>query len=83
MKVSVRIAVDAPVLRRTCQFSLYQIAQFSNAWQDAGLKVMGHIVWTKNYASRARHTRYCHESAYLLTKGYPQLPENPMTDVQS
>lgn len=59
------------------------IAQFSHAWHKAGLRIVGHIVFSKRYASRAGHTRYTHESAYLLAKGYPKMPANPITDVQS
>lgn len=58
------------------------IAQFSKAWHDAGLRIVGHIVWSKNYASSAGHVKYSHESAYLLAKGRPSLPANPLADVQ-
>lgn len=36
----------------------------------------------ENYASRSSHTRYQHESAFLLAKGFPEKPENPISDVQ-
>jgi site-specific DNA-methyltransferase (adenine-specific) len=58
------------------------IAEFSDAWKEAGFKTVGHIVWTKNYASRSGHTHYKHESAFILAKGFPQKPANPMNDVQ-
>lgn len=58
------------------------IAQFSQAWQDAGLRVLGHLVWPKNYISRNGHVGYSHESAYLLAKGRPALPVYPLPDVQ-
>ncbi|MDX2085759.1 MAG: DNA methyltransferase [Candidatus Melainabacteria bacterium] len=58
------------------------IAEFSEAWKNAGFKTVGHIVWTKPYASRASHTRYHHESAFILAKGFPQKPEDPMSDIQ-
>jgi len=56
--------------------------QFANAWTAAGFKIMGRIVWTKNYASRASHTQYQHEAAIVLVKGWPEKPDKPMSDVQ-
>jgi hypothetical protein len=41
----------------------------------------GHIVFSKTYASPQRFLRYSHESAYVLAKGRPALPANPLTDV--
>jgi DNA modification methylase len=58
------------------------IAEFSEAWKNAGFKTVGHIVWTKPYASRSGHTRYRHESAFILAKGFPRKPENPINDIQ-
>ena len=51
------------------------------AWKDAGFRIGGHIVFRKRYASRARFVSYTHESAYVLAKGRPVLPENPPADV--
>ncbi len=59
-----------------------EIAAFSEAWKNAGFRTIGHIVWTKPYASRSGHTRYCHESAFVLAKGYPRKPERPINDIQ-
>lgn len=59
------------------------IAEFADAWADAGFRTVGHIVWTKRYASRASYTRYCHESAFVLAKGRPSKPKNPINDVQA
>lgn len=58
------------------------IAKFSKSWHDVGLRIVGHIVWPKNYASGAGHVKYSHESAYLLAKGSPSLPANPLADIQ-
>lgn len=55
---------------------------FTSAWSDAGFRVVGHIVWTKDYASSRGQTAYHHESAYLLAKGYPNKPAQPLADVQ-
>lgn len=58
------------------------IAEFSEAWKKAGFKTVGHIVWTKPYASRKSHTKFQHESAFVLAKGFPQKPANPISDIQ-
>lgn len=57
------------------------IAQFSAAWEAAGFKTVGHIVWAKSYTSSARHLQYRHESAWLLAKGHPKAPSQPLPDV--
>ena len=59
-----------------------KIADFARTWQAAGFSVAGEIVWTKDYASSARHVAYRHESAYVLTKGNPQRPAQPLADVR-
>lgn len=58
------------------------VAEFSDAWVKAGFKIVGQIVWPKSYASSSGHTRYHHESAYVLVKGYPPKPLDPISDVQ-
>ena len=57
------------------------IAGFSAAWEAAGFKTVGHIVWRKGYTSSARHLQYRHESAWLLAKGSPTVPQRPLPDV--
>ena len=54
---------------------------FLTAWKNAGFSVVGHIVWTKNYASRTGVLKYHHEQAYVLAKGRPQRPAQPIADV--
>ncbi|WP_299671322.1 DNA methyltransferase [uncultured Roseobacter sp.] len=58
------------------------IAQFSAAWEAAGFRVGGHIIFAKPYTSKAKHVGYCHESAWVLTKGRPAPRTNPLNDVQ-
>ena len=68
----------------TLCFSFYSwqhIHDFSSAWDLAGLKPVGNIVFAKTYASGERYTRYSHECAFLLAKGHPPLPEQPIPDV--
>lgn len=58
-----------------------QTDRFIAAWRAAGFRIVGHIVFRKRYASRARFVSYTHESAYVLAKGRPVLPDNPPADV--
>lgn len=54
---------------------------FYAAWKAAGFRVVGHITFPKRYASASRLMRYSHENAYLLAKGNPPTPANPIGDV--
>ncbi|MEI2606925.1 DNA methyltransferase [Erwinia aphidicola] len=54
---------------------------FMQAWKAAGFRVVGHIVFTKPYASKSAFVGYQHESAYVLAKGRPALPQKPLPDV--
>lgn len=54
---------------------------FMQAWKAAGFRVVGHLVFTKTYASKSAFVGYQHESAYLLAKGRPPLPAKPLPDV--
>jgi len=56
--------------------------EFFRAWKKAGFRIVGHIVFAKSYASKARFVKYQHESAYVLAKGSPALPTKPLPDVQ-
>lgn len=58
------------------------IAAFSGAWEAAGFRTCGHIVWPKPYVSSARHLQHCHESAWLLSKGKGNKPIKPIVDIQ-
>lgn len=58
------------------------VDKFASAWTEAGLRTVGQIVWTKNYASRSYHTECRHESAWLLAKGKPSRPQTPVADVR-
>ncbi|MDY0749093.1 DNA methyltransferase [Paucibacter sp. R3-3] len=54
---------------------------FFRAWRRVGLRVAGHITFPKRYTSTTRLMRYQHESAYLLAKGEPPAPAEPIGDV--
>lgn len=58
-----------------------QVDRFFAAWRSAGFRIIGHLVFRKQYTSKARFLKYQHEQAYLLAKGNPSLPENPISDV--
>ena len=58
-----------------------QADKFIHAWRSAGFRIVGHLIFRKPYASRSRFLKYQHEQAYLLAKGNPALPENPIPDV--
>jgi adenine-specific DNA-methyltransferase len=57
--------------------------RFVTAFRAAGFRIVGHLVFPKRYASAAKFLRYQHECAYLLAKGYPRSPEQPLSDVIS
>ena len=58
------------------------IADFAAKWKQVGFHTVCHIVWDKPYISKTGFTHYCHESAFILAKGYPRHPANPIEDVQ-
>ena len=58
-----------------------KIDVFFEAWRDAGFQPVGHIVFRKRYSSKSRFLRYQHEQAFLLAKGRPPLPKQPLGDV--
>lgn len=57
------------------------LPQFTQAWDAAGLRIVSQIVWQKQYASRKGYTEYRHESAYVLAKGNPAKPAQPLPSV--
>ena len=57
------------------------VDKFFAAWKKAGFRVVGHLVFTKSYSSKARYLAYQHESAFVLAKGRPATPAKPLPDV--
>jgi site-specific DNA-methyltransferase (adenine-specific) len=55
--------------------------RFMAAWKNAGFSVVGHLVFAKTYTLKSAYVGYTHECAYVLAKGRPPLPENPLRDV--
>jgi site-specific DNA-methyltransferase (adenine-specific) len=58
-----------------------KIDLFFDAWKEAGFQPVGHIVFRKTYSSKSRFFRYQHEQGFLLAKGRPPLPKQPLPDV--
>ncbi len=58
-----------------------RVERFIEAWKEAGLQRVGHIVWNKSYASKTSYLAAHHECAYLLTNGHPQVPSLSIPDV--
>jgi site-specific DNA-methyltransferase (adenine-specific) len=59
-----------------------RVDAFVRAWRRAGFQTVGHLVWHKSYASSASFLRARHEQAYLLAKGRPAKPADPLDDVR-
>ncbi|AZS59299.1 MULTISPECIES: DNA methylase [Pectobacterium] len=56
--------------------------RFIAAWKASGFSIVGHFVFAKTYTSKSAYVGYQHECAYILAKGRPRLPKNPLSDVQ-
>lgn len=57
------------------------IDRFMQAWRRSGFRPVSHLVWVKSHCSREGYTRSYHEVGFLLAKGRPPLPANPLRDV--
>jgi site-specific DNA-methyltransferase (adenine-specific) len=58
-----------------------KVDRFMNVWRRVGFVPVGHFVFHKPYSSSQLFTRFCHENAYLLAKGRPDKPNQPLRDV--
>jgi adenine-specific DNA-methyltransferase len=58
-----------------------QVDKFFAAWRSVGFRPAGHFIAPKRYTSGKRFLKYQHEQAYLLTKGSPALPADPISDI--
>jgi len=56
------------------------VERFAGAWRRAGLRIAGHLVFRKPYASSIRFLAHQHEQAYLLMKGDAPAPAFPLPD---
>ena len=75
-----RVLKDGSYCILFCGWS--EIAKFSQAWEEAGFRTVGQIVWQKSYASQVWHTECRHEAAYVLAKGRPAKPVVPVSSIQ-
>jgi hypothetical protein len=55
--------------------------RFMNAFRAAGFRPVGHFSFPKRYTSSVGHVRCQHECGYLLAKGNPGKPQQPLGDV--
>lgn len=55
--------------------------RFLRAWRTAGFYPIAHLVFVKRYTSATKFVRYQHEQAYILAKGCPANPRQPIADV--
>ena len=62
-------------------YGVYKADRFLSAWKRARLSPVGHLVWSKSYASSQRFVRSHHECAYILAKGRPKRPNRLIDDV--
>lgn len=54
---------------------------FMRAFRKAGFRIIGHLVFPKQYTSSTSFVKYQHECAFLLSKGYPPKPKAAIGDV--
>ncbi|MGJ4925968.1 DNA methyltransferase [Bradyrhizobium sp. HKCCYLS2038] len=64
-------------------YGWHAVDAFMAAWKAAGFRVVGHLVFPKQYASSSRFMLSKHEQAYLLAKGHPARPMPPIADVRN
>jgi site-specific DNA-methyltransferase (adenine-specific) len=55
--------------------------RFMEAFRAAGFRPVGHFSFPKRYTSSVGHVRCRHECGYLLAKGNPVKPQQPLGDV--
>jgi site-specific DNA-methyltransferase (adenine-specific) len=58
-----------------------QAERFLWTWKRIGFVPVGHLVFVKDYPSKTGFTRGHHEVAYVLAKGEPKRPIEPLRDV--
>jgi site-specific DNA-methyltransferase (adenine-specific) len=54
---------------------------FVGVFKEVGFRLVSHLVFVKNVWGLGRFTRGQHETAYLLAKGRPPIPERGISDV--
>lgn len=54
---------------------------FLGNWKEIGFRPISHLTFVKNYWGLGRFSRSQHETAFLLAKGKPVIPDVPIADV--
>lgn len=54
---------------------------FVGVWKSLGFRIVSHLAFVKRIWGLGRFTRGQHETAYLLAKGKPRLPDSAIADV--
>lgn len=54
---------------------------FLGIWKSIGFRPVSHLAFVKRQWGLGRFTRGSHETAYLLAKGSPAIPETAISDV--
>ena len=57
------------------------VERFMGTWKRCGFRPVSHFAFIKGYSSREGYTQTFHEDAYLLVKGRPEKPAQPIKDV--
>ncbi len=57
------------------------IDRFMAVWKSVGLRPVSHFVWVKRHCSREGYSKSYHEVGFLLVKGRPPKPVEPISDV--
>lgn len=55
--------------------------RFMSVWKRCGFRPVSHLVWPKKHSSRRGYMESYHEVGYLLAKGRPMKPLQPIPDV--
>lgn len=58
-----------------------EVDTFMQAWRSIGFRPVSHLAFVKNVWGLGRMSRGQHEAAYLLAKGKPKPPIQPISDV--
>ena len=57
------------------------IERFMTVWKKCGFRPVSHLTWIKAHSSRDGYTKSYHEVGFLLAKGRPPKPCEPISDV--
>lgn len=64
-----------------CFYGWPWVDLFVQTWKQSGFRLVSHLTWIKSHCSREGYTKGQHEVGYLLAKGRPPRPDEPLLDV--